>query len=43
MELLLLYCVLSEEEVSRLKTGVLDRIGVAGWTGRGRRELEVRE
>lgn len=42
-ELLMLYCVLSVDDGSRLRIGVLDRIGVAGLTASGNREPEPRE
>lgn len=43
VELLRLYWVLSVEERSRLRTGVLERMGVDGLTASGRRDPEVRD
>jgi hypothetical protein len=42
-ELLMLYWVLSVEEGSRLRMGVLERMGVVGLTARGIWETEVRD
>jgi len=42
-ELDMLSCVLSVDEGSRLSAGVLERMGVAGLTARGKREPELRD